>query len=326
VLLGVLTRNLRLHWPGAEISVLADPAYADVLGLNPDVNRIWPAPARSWLALAWRLRRERFTHVFNLDNTERTAVVTRLTGAPFRLGLHHGAIPLKLRSFYSHAVCDPAERHESRPITEYYLEALPPAGIPAASREVRLEPREADLSWIRRYVGAAGPVLLVHPGSRSPWRVWPLERFAAVCDRAQDELGAAVVLAGGPGDADKIAGIKSAARSHLFSFSEPLSAPRFAALARLSAVMLGHDSGPMHVAAAVGTPVVALFGSQNSVLFRPAGDGHILVQPPLPCVECVAPERCARADSYHNLCVRRNGVEEVFAAVRRQWERVTKAA
>lgn len=328
VLLGAFLRNLRLHWPGADIQVLADRAFAEVLALNPDVNGVWEAPAGAlaWSAFALRLRRARFTHVFNFDNTERTAAIARLSGAPFRLGLHHGGYRLKLGWCYTCAVNDPNELHESRPITEYYLQALPAAGVPVASREVRLVPRESDLAWIRRFVGAAGPVLLVHPGSRSPWRVWPLERFAQVCDRAQDDLGAQVVLAGGPGDGEKIAAIRAAARSHLFAFSQPLSAPRFAALARLSALMLCHDSGPMHVAAAVGTPIVALYGSQNAVLFRPAGEGHILVQPPLPCEDCVAPERCVRLDSYHNLCVQRNSVETVYAAVHRQWQRVAKTA
>ena len=91
---------------------------------------------------------------------------------------------------------------------------------------------------------------------------------------------------------------------------------RFAALARLSAVFLGHDSGPMHVVAAVGTPVVALYGSQNAALFRPAGEGHTLLQPPLPCIACVSRERCIPADSYRNLCVQNLPLSRVQDAVR----------
>jgi ADP-heptose:LPS heptosyltransferase len=77
----------------------------------------------------------------------------------------------------------------------------------------------------------------------------------------------------------------------------------------------------MHVAAAVGTRVVALYGSQNSVLFRPAGEGHILLQPAQPCTACVAPAQCVPGDSYRTLCVRRITVDEVFAAVRVQLAR-----
>jgi len=71
--------------------------------------------------------------------------------------------------------------------------------------------------------------------------------------------------------------------------------------------------------------VVALYGSQNAVLFQPVGQGHTLLQPPLPCTACVAPDQCVPADSYHNYCVRRLGVDEVFAAVRDQLARVRAA-
>jgi ADP-heptose:LPS heptosyltransferase len=324
VLLGSFLSNLRLHWPAASISVLVEPAYAAVLSLNADVNAVPTLPWHwaQWPGFARALRRARYTHVFNLDNTERTALLTRLTGAPFRLALHHGGYPVKLRLAYTHVVNDPNELHESRPITEYYLCALAAAGVPVVTREVRLEPRAEDLADLRRMVGAAGPVLLVHPGSRSPARIWPADRFAAVCDRAQEELGAQVVLVGGPGDAALVAEIRRLAKTHLLTLPQALSLPRFAALARLASTLLCHDSGPMHVAAAVGTPVVALYGSQNAMLFRPAGEGHRLLQPALPCgAACVAPGECVPGDSYRTFCVRRLTVDEVFAAVRVELQR-----
>jgi len=79
----------------------------------------------------------------------------------------------------------------------------------------------------------------------------------------------------------------------------------------------------MHVAAAVGTKVVALYGSQNAVLFQPTGDGHILLQPPLPCTTCVAPDRCIKEDSYHNFCVQNISLETVFEAVKKQLAKTT---
>jgi lipopolysaccharide heptosyltransferase II len=324
VLLGSFLGNLRRHWPAASLSVLVEPAYAGVLALNSDVNA---APTLPWHWAQWpgflrALRRARYTHVFNFDNTERTALLTRFTGAPFRLALHHGGYRVKLRGAYTQVVNDPNERHESRPITEYYLCALAAADVPITTREVRLEPRAEDVADLRRLVGAAGPVVLVHPGSRSPARIWPADRFAAVCDRIQEELSAQVVVVGGPGDTELIADIRRQARTHLLTLPQALSLARFAALARLARTLLCHDSGPMHVAAAVGTPVVALYGSQNSVLFRPAGEGHCLLQASLPCgAACVAPDQCVPNDSYRTYCVRRLTVEEVFAAVRTQLDR-----
>jgi ADP-heptose:LPS heptosyltransferase len=318
VLLGSLFRNLKLHWPGCRIVASVEPGYAGILGLNPDVDAVISPPSGNlgWLAFVRSVRAEKFTHVLDIDNTERTALIARLSGAPFRLALHHGTHPVRMRFMYTHVVHEPETEHENQPITEYYLKALGPAGVPAATREIHLYPREADVAEWKRYVGAQGRTLLVHPGSRSAMRIWPPERFAAVCDRVQDELGVQVVLAGGPAETELVAQIKGLMKTHVIAPGALKTQPLFAALAKASTAFLCHDSGPMHVAAAVGTPVVALYGSQNPKLFCPAGPGHRLIVPPMPCTDCVAPQTCVPADSYRNLCVRRNSIDDVYAAVK----------
>jgi ADP-heptose:LPS heptosyltransferase len=319
VLLGSLLRNLRLQWPQVRLTVLVEPRFAEVLTLNPDANSVLFLPERvgQWPGFLRELRRARFTHVLDLDNSDKTAAVARLSGAPIRVGLHHGIHRLKLGFAYNRVVHDPTELHENRPITDYYLRALEPLAVPVKTREIRLVPREKDLAGARSFAGGgSGRILLVHPGSRSPMRIWPAERFADVCDYAQDELGAQVVLIGGPGEAETIEQIRRHARTHLLTPKAALPIGSFAALASISAAFLCHDSGPMHVAAGVGTRVIALYGSQNAALFRPIGEGHTLLQPPLPCATCVAPDRCTRDDSYKNLCVQNIPVERVKAAVR----------
>jgi ADP-heptose:LPS heptosyltransferase len=276
-----------------------------------------PGGALAWIGFAARLRKARFTHILDIDNTERTALISRLSGAPARITLHHGSHHLKLRSLYTDAVYESGAEHEAQPITEYYLKALGPAGVPVATREIRLVPRDADVAEWRRFVGAQGRILLLHPGSRSPSRIWPMDRFAAVCDRVQDELGTQVVLVGGPADGALLSEIRKLTQSHVLMLEKSPSVPGFAALARACTVLLCHDSGPMHVAAAVGTPVVALYGSQNPVLFRPHGEGHSLLVPTMPCAACVAPGKCVPEDSYRNYCVRLHSVDEVFGAVKR---------
>lgn len=318
VLLGSLFRNLRRHWSNARLTALVEARFVDVLALNPEVDATLALPTTlgKWPGFLSSVRRAGFTHVLDLDNTEKTALIGRLSGASLRVALHHGTHPVKFRSAYTHVVHDPSEQHEAHPITDYYLRALEPLQVPIATREIRLEPREEDVATLRRFVGASERVLLVHPGSRSPMRVWPAERFAAVIDFAQDELGAQVMLVGGPTDESVLNEIRRHVRTHLLPLPGSLPIARFAALARISHAMLCHDSGPMHVAAAVGTPVVAIYGSQNPTLFQPMGAGHTVLQPPLPCMNCVAPDRCVREDSYHNLCVQNVAVDRVCEAVR----------
>ena len=322
VLLGSLLRNLRLQWPDAHLAVLVEPRFAELLAMNPDVNATLALPRSltEWPGFVRQLRVGRFTHVLDLDNTEKTALIARLSGAGDRVTLHHGGHRVKFRAAYSAIVYDPEAQHENRPITDYYLRALEPIGVPVVTRAIRLEPRAEDVADLRRFVGAGRRVLLVHPGSRSPMRVWPAERFAEVIDHAQDELDTQVILVGGPADESVVADIRSRVRTHLYALPGAMPITRLAALARVSHAVLCHDSGPMHVAAAVGAPVIAIYGSQNATLFQPMGSGHTILQPPLPCVNCVAPGKCVPGDSYHNLCVQNVTVARVKEAVRSKLE------
>ncbi|MDD3179711.1 MAG: glycosyltransferase family 9 protein [Opitutaceae bacterium] len=331
VLLGPVFRNLRQHWPQARITALVEERFAGILTLNPDVDRTIILPAgdpRRWLKLLATLRGGRFTHVFDLDNTDKTALLTRLTGAPFRATVWHEQA--RLRSLYTAVIHDPPARHEQRHIIDYYLLPLGAAGVPIVTREVRLVPRPADLAAVRNLPAfdfrPSTPRLLVHPGSRSPYRLWPAERFARVIDRVQADLGVRVALVSGPGEKAILDDIRRHLQTAPAVFDSPLSLPQLAALMSLFDVVLCHDSGPMHVAGAVGTPVVALFGSQNATLWRPAGDRHTLLQPPLPCQHCTAPAECVPGDSYRNYCIRNLSEEQVLAALRDHLARPTVRA
>lgn len=325
VLLGSFLANLRAHWPRAELSLLIEEAYAEVVALQPHVDRAYTlsknGSARSWLKLARTLRSARFTHVFDLDNGERTALLARVTGAPFRAALLHEGIKPRFVPLYTTTITDPGHLHEARHITEFYLSLLSTAHIPIVTRDVSLQLRDGDRIFAHELLSSLGisyaqPRLLVHPGSRSVHRLWPAERFAAVIDRAQKELHARVVLIGGPGERAVLDEIRRRVTTPLAIVERPLSVAQFAAVAGACEVLLCHDSGPMHVAAAVGARVVALLGSQNPVVFAPLGRGHTVLQAPLPCRECVSPQTCVPGDSYRNHCVQRLSTDQVWEAVR----------
>lgn len=315
VLLGSLLRNLRLHWPTARLGVLCEPAYAGILELNPDVDERWlfPQSAREWPGLLWRLRRAGFTHVIDLDNRDKTAVLTRATGAAVRLTQRH-VEPIHFPSLYTAHEVLPLEFLAERHITDLYLHPLARLGVPVRTRECRLEPRAADLDAGRRLLD--GATLLVHPGSRSPWRVWPAENYAQVLDAVYRELGVTTALVAGPGEQATVDAIRQQTRAPLVRIAQKLSVPQLAGLFGAARVLLCHDSGPMHVAAASGARVVALFGSQPMNIWQPVGTGHCTLQPPLPCTNCVSPGQCRVEDSYHNHCVRNLTPERVLAALR----------
>jgi len=345
VLLGSVFASLRAHWPEASICVLTEAAYAEVLGLNPDVAHalVFPSSVTGWPRFIRTLRAARFTHVLDFDNNDRTALVTRLSGAPVRVTYDREINPFRHRWAYTGSAKITNAFYTSEHITETYLALLSALGVPASVRTVRLVPRVTDRDVVRALLrpaaapspagaSAAGgsapragsvgvrraPRVLVHPGSRSPFRIWPAEWFAAVCDRLQDELGAQVFLVAGPGEQALVRAIRGHAQSHLVALSQRFSVGQFAALLAEFDVMLCHDSGPMHVAASVGTPVVALFGSQNAAIWRPLGPRHTVLQTPLPCtcLGAAAPDPCVPSDSYRSYCVRKLEPDLVFSALR----------
>jgi ADP-heptose:LPS heptosyltransferase len=319
VLLGSVARNLRLHWPDAHLAILTETPYIGIAPLNPDFNAAITFPRRlgEWPAFLRALRAARFTHVLDFDNTEKTALLTRFTGATTRVAFDRELIVFRYPRLYTHAAKVTNAFYDSHHITSTYLEILRPLGVPVASNEVRLVPPLAAVESARKLAPRGGRKVLLHPGSRSAFRIWPAERFAAVCDRLQDELDAQVFLIAGPAEQELVQQIRSHARSHLVAIERSLPVGEFAALAAQFDVFLCHDSGPMHLAAAVGTPVVALFGSQNSTIWRPLGDRHAVLQAPLPC-SCLgkaAPTPCVKGDGYRSYCVRKITETEVFAAV-----------
>ena len=319
VLLGSALRNLRLNWPEAHLTVLCEQPFAGVLSLNQDVNGVLTFPRRfgDWFRLIRALRRARFTHVLDFDNSDKTSLVTRLTGSRLRATFDREKNTLRHAGFYTHRAKISDAFYWSNHITETNLALLTEIGVPTPSREVRLIPHPEDVTAMGRLVSSYGFKVLIHPGSRSPHRIWPLENFAKVSDRLQDEHNAQVFVTAGPREKPLIEGIRSRANTHIVMPDTPRTVGELAALISHFDVLLCHDSGPMHIAAAVGTRVVALFGSQPTAMWRPLGPGHTVLQTSLPCA-CIgdeAPTPCVRTDAYRSYCVRLISEYEVFDAV-----------
>ena len=350
VLLGGVLRSLRRHWPDARITVLTESAYTGILALNPDADAALAFPRNlfGWPGFLRTLRRARFTHVLDFDNTEKTALVAWFTRAIVRATFNRELITFRYPRLYTHVAKVTNDFYDTHHITETYLALLPAIGVPITSREVRLVPRPADLAKVAPLLGiptVVGPIsqlpasnlrpnsdlrspisapkvlkVLLHPGSRSPYRIWPAERFAAVCDRLQDELGVQVFVIAGPGEQALVKQIRARAKTHLVALEQQLTVGQFAGMLAQFDLFLCHDSGPMHIAAAVGTPIVALFGSQNAAIWRPLGLRSTVLQTTLPCA-CLgdaAPTPCEPANSYRSYCVRKLTEDQVFNAIAAQ--------
>jgi predicted lipopolysaccharide heptosyltransferase III len=324
VLITPLLANLKLHWPQAEITVLVDEGYEDILRLNANADHLLTIPRKGPrrfqrdFALLRTLRKRHFTHVFDLDTNDRTAFLTWITGAAFRASYTSDKHRWRRSLAYNHVRDVPLAEYNSASILENYLRLLPLAGVPVVRHDCELEPTPESVQRAEAAFAPSAPGrrVLLHPGSRSAYRIWPLERFARVADRLHTEAGAQVFLTGGPAENKLIEGIRSAARTPLTVLPPPADVGQFAAYARVADAFLCHDSGPMHIAAAVGTKVVALFSAQSTTLWSPAGPGHQVLQASMPCAAaCVAPDECDPNNGYKSYCVRRITEDQVFSAV-----------
>jgi 3-deoxy-D-manno-octulosonic-acid transferase/heptosyltransferase-1 len=148
----------------------------------------------------------------------------------------------------------------------------------------------------------------VNPVAFWETKLWEDEKFAGLCDRIRTELGIGVVLTGG--EAGPLERIRTRMKTEAINLGGKTSLRELACLYRRAAVVVSTDSGPMHLAAAVGTPVVALFGPTDPARTGPCGPGHRVIRGDLSCMPCF------RKQCEDPRCMKGIGVEEVFAAVR----------
>ncbi|MCX5725368.1 MAG: glycosyltransferase family 9 protein, partial [Nitrospirae bacterium] len=160
------------------------------------------------------------------------------------------------------------------------------------------------MSWVAMNVSA-----------RWPTKRWPAASFAEVADRLQQEESGSVVLIGGPGERAEVAAVKGKMKTPAIDLTGSTTVGLLPALLSKASLLITNDSGPMHVAAAVGTPVVALFGPTSEVRTGPYGAGHHVVTGNVSCRPCFS-RTCRNVLPLE--CLRTVSPEQVLAAARAQ--------
>lgn len=316
---------LRRRFPRSRISWVVNASLTDLLDGHPDLDEVIPYDRRARWSGSWRflseLRRRRFDLVLDLQGLLRTAVMSLATRAPVRIGLETAR---ECSGLACHLLLPETGRHV--PAHERYWQVARAFGVGDGPRRTHLPVLADDARWVaERLARFPAPYLAVHAGARWATKRWPVERFAAVAGKAARRHGFSIVLVGGR---EEVATSRDLARTleRLHPESRVLDLTGTTSIRQLTAtlaevdVLLTNDSGPMHLAAGIGTPVVGAFTCTSSVRSGPPGNAHELVSTRLPCAASYR-KRCPHRGSAHLACFDELATERVWNAFERLLDR-----
>jgi predicted lipopolysaccharide heptosyltransferase III len=304
-------RALKAAHPQARLTVIVNRGTEEILIGNPDVDEVVPLEKTSLMAqmrLVSHLRRRPFDAVIDLTDADRSAFLSWASGAPVRIGFNDED---RWRGgCYTTVVLGDREGHR----IERDLAALTPLGVTTADAMPRVwlsaeDDRRADELSDRLGVRMDRKIVILQPGARYWFKAWPAERFAELADRLTAEYGCQIIIGGSRGEVDLARQVAGYAKSRLIPMTDA-SVKQFAAVAKRAILFIGNDSGAMHIAAAVGAPVIGLFGPSNPREWGPRGERVIALYKGLDCRACFHPT-CNRGELN---CMRQISVDEVFEA------------
>lgn len=281
--------RVRAAFPEAEIAVAANPTVAQLLRHHPYCDRTLVYDkkgvhrgAGGLLRFCAEVRKEQFDLAILFQNAIEAAIMTTVAGIPRRAGYNTDCRGLLL----THAV--PGWRRARRfHHTEYYLTMLEGLGIKGGDCRLRLHCTEEELAWARGQL-SDGIWVAINPGATyGSAKRWYPERFAAVADGLAKEFSVRILLVGSP-DERSIAGeVTVNMRSEALNFAGKTSVRQLMALLSQCRLLVTNDSGPMHVGAAFGVPVVAVFGSTDHTTTSPLASLYRIVRKPTACAPCL---------------------------------------
>lgn len=299
-----VVRALRQRYPKAYIAVLVYPANQGILEGNPNIDEIFVHPTLGqfghwrdsfrWVrrldglyplfSLFGELRRRRFELAVDLATFSQflTRVVCRI---PHRI---------KLRLPFLWWLMSRRNRSWGKThATDHYLGVVESLGLEAMDRRPLIYLSGDERAFARRYlkeqrVGEEHILVALHPGGDGWYglKQWAPENFARLGDALVRRHKAKVIILGGPGERELAHRVASLMEEEPINGAGETTLKQTAALLERCQVFVGNDSGPMHVAAAVNTPVVGIYGPSNPVNFGPHGERHRIVRTALPCSPC----------------------------------------
>jgi heptosyltransferase-3 len=312
---------LKEAWPQCRLSVLVRRGCEDMLSGNPSIDEllIVETQGQPWwhpLQFARSLRQHRFDLVLALSEGDRGAIYTWISRAAVRIGFDYPACPAWQRHLaFNHFLPRPPVRGH---MVDYNLAAVRALGLEPQDTRLRFYWDEAVEQRIRKLMEqnrlAAQSFVLIHPPARWLFKGWTPAGYARVIDTLQKDYRIPVVLTAAPVEQEMqlMNNILEQVNSRPINLSGRLTLKELGALIAKARLFFGVDSAPMHLAAAVGTPAVALFGPSGDFNWRPWGEGHTVIKKGWDCQPC---GRDGCEGTKVSRCLTEITPEEVLAAI-----------
>jgi lipopolysaccharide heptosyltransferase II len=307
----VVLKSLRSALPDAELDFLTERQSREVVEGNPAVSSsiIFDVRRDSSVGLILKIRRKQYDLVIDLFGNPRSALIALFSRARYRVGYRFG-----WRKYCYNLLTEPRGNRVHN--VDFNLDALRRIGIPITDSQLTFPVTPAADGFAKDFFQAEKIsdkfVIALNPGGGWLTKRWRIRHFAQLGDMLAHELKATILVVWGPGE-EQMAGEIRSLMHHPAALIPPCSLKQLAAILSRCGLLVTNDSGPMHIAAAVGTPVVAIFGPTNPVLQGPLGVPNEVIQNQnVLCLGCNF-TTCPIG----NPCMEELPAESVFAGVQR---------
>jgi lipopolysaccharide heptosyltransferase II len=307
-------KAVRSHFPNAEITLLVRPWVSGLFTSAPFVDCVWsepkPAGLSDWTRIAGAIRTRGFDLALLLPNSFESALMMYLARVPQRIGYATDG-----RTWMLTNGMKPSREHRHQ--VHYYLDLVKMLSGGTSQPSIEISATEAERANARQLLQTEGlpagaPFLVLNPGAAyGSAKRWYPDRFARAADTVAQEFGFHVVLIGSEAERAIAQEIAAQSKSKTVVLSGKTSLETLIGILAESSVMITNDSGPMHIAAALGIPTVAVFGSTDDIVTGPCGARTRIVKQAVECSPCLL-----RDCPIDHRCMDRVTVDHVCRAAR----------
>lgn len=291
-------KALREAYPDAFIAMMVSPYAKDIVSGNPYLDEVIiydkDGKHKSWgrsIKFSQNLKKKKFDAAIILHPTNRAHLITYFAGIPKRIGFNR-KLGFLLTDRIEHAK-QFGERHE----LEYTLDLVRYLGIEPKDKSPFMPIKPEAENWVadifrQQGIRESDKLLAIHPGASCPSKIWPNVRFAKVADRLIEKYGFKVLAVAGPKDITLAGQVIKNMHHPAVNLAGRTSVSQLASVLKRCALFISNDSGPVHIASAVGTPVISIFGRNQKGLsptrWGPLGLKDKILHKEVGCIECLA--------------------------------------